>query len=658
VRIFFVILLVNSSILIFHGQDAPITTAATINDPSPGSITVPITVTNFQNIGAISLSLDYDHSVLNFVGGTQNPSIPGWFIITDNDLGNGFHRILMGWYGNSISLPDGSSIMDIEFTYIDGSTTLAWFNQGGSCEYADENANPLNDIPTSDYYINGHVCGTLGSQNPIVGSEEVCQGETGVSYSTQSVTNATGYNWTVPAGAEISNGQNTNAITVNFSDTAVSGIVSVEPFNPCTSGTPEQFSVTVNELPLADAGSDITIPYETSTVLHAASGGTGDFSYNWTPEDLLVDPNLQDVETILLTNSNLFIVRVTDDESFCQNSDSVLVSISGGPLSVTPIAAPPEICFGESSQLFANAGGGSGNYSYSWTSIPPGNPVWSSNLENPVVSPDSSRVYQVEVYDGFTTTDGQTNLEVHSLPTATISGSDTLCGEEATTSLTVDLTGEPPWSFIYSYQSNSIQVDGVTETPYQLTVSDSGSYVLLDVKDSYCSGTTSGLAVVEKYPRPATPTITQDGNLLHSTVAIGNQWYVNGEIIPGATEQNYTANVSGEYFDIVSINSCNSDTSNVIDVTVVNIAGISRDAFSISPNPASDFIRVNWGNCTSKNVQLIFYNSVGQFIDEYEINCSNNKNLKTIDIGHFKNGLYFINLKNGTINDVKKIIVN
>lgn len=644
--------------LILIGQNAPITTAGTLNNPSPGPITVPITVTGFQNIGAISLTLDYDYSVLTFVDGNQNPSIPGWFVITDNDLGNGFHRIIMGWYGSGISLPDNSSIMDIEFTYISGSTTLAWYDQGGSCEYADQDSNPLNDIPTSDYYINGYICGTLGSTNPVVGNTEVCQGETGVAYSTQTVENATGYYWTVPAGVEISNGQNTNAIMVNFSDTAVSGLVTVEPFNPCTSGTSEQITVTVNTLPYAYAGNDTIVPYETSLVLHAAPGGDGDYSYYWTPTELLVDPYFQDVQTILLTTSTLFSVEVTNDASTCVNSDSVLVSISGGPLSASPIAAPPEICVGESSQLYSNAGGGSGNYTYLWTSIPPEDPEWISTLENPIVSPDSSRIYQLQVDDGFTTTDAQTNLEVYALPTAEITGSDTLCGDEATATLTVDLTGEPPWSFIYSYQSNSIQIDSVTENPYSFSVSDSGTYILLDVEDANCNGTTSGFAVIEKYPVPETPVITQDGNDLHSSMAIGNQWYFNGEIIPGATEQNYTANVSGVYFNIVTINSCNSDTSNVINLTLVGVSRIGSTFVKINPNPATGSVQVNWGKCDSEDLRLNFYNSFGQLIVNYEISCTNDKNLKTIDISHFEKGLYFIHLKNGEINEVKKLIVN
>lgn len=202
-RFILLILIVLARLVVAHAQNAPITTAATLNSPEPGSIIVPITVTNFQDIGAISLSLDYDYSVLNYVGGTPNPAFPGWFIINDNNLGDGFHRLIMGWFGSGVSLPDSSSIMDIEFTYISGTTSLAWYDIGGSCEYADVDNQILNDMPTSDYYINGNVCGAIGTPGSITGDSTVCQLESAVFYSTDTIANATAYAWTVPAGASI-----------------------------------------------------------------------------------------------------------------------------------------------------------------------------------------------------------------------------------------------------------------------------------------------------------------------------------------------------------------------------------------------------------------------------------------------------------------------
>jgi hypothetical protein len=643
---------------VFYGQNAPVTTAASENNPAPGSIIIPITVVDFENIGAISLALDYDYSVLNFVHGTPNPGIPGWFIITDNNLGNGFHRLLMGWFGSGVSLPDSSSIMDIEFTYISGTTTLAWYDNGGSCEYADENYDPLNDIPTEDYYINGAVCGSIGMPGPISGDSIVCQATSGVFYSTDTIPNAISYVWTVPSGAVIATGQNTNAITVDYSDTASSGLITVAGVNPCDTGATSQLYVTTNILPVANAGNDTTIPYGTSTTLHAASGGSGSYSYYWTPDELLEDPNVQNPETVILTVSDYFTVEVTNDTTSCRNTDDVLVTITGGPLSVNPVAVPDEICHGDSAQLFANAGGGSGDYTYFWSSNPPDPGLaGQETLPNPLVSPDTSSTYSVDVFDNFTTTTGETELMVHNLPTAFISGGDTLCGDLDSTEITIDLTGVPEWSVIYSNGSSTIQLAGIDTSPYQFNVSDSGTYVVLEVEDVNCVGTASGAAVVQKYPIPETPTITQEGNDLFSDIALGNQWYLDDISISGAVAPSYTAVVDGKYYDIVTINTCVSDTSNIINVVIISVPEKNTNAFRIVPNPAKDHIGINSQHDFSGELKIRIFSISGMYIHEYNIRLDGRKTSQTIDISALSKGLYILQISNEEMNAVSKLVV-
>ena len=71
----------------------------------------------------------------------------------------------------------------------------------------------------------------------ITGIATVCQGQTGISYTVTELNNATGYNWTLPTGATITSGVNTNSIIVNFSITASSGNISVYGTNACGNGT-------------------------------------------------------------------------------------------------------------------------------------------------------------------------------------------------------------------------------------------------------------------------------------------------------------------------------------------------------------------------------------------------------------------------------------
>jgi hypothetical protein len=84
----------------------------------------------------------------------------------------------------------------------------------------------------------------------ITGTDNVCQGQTGVGYSVSAITNATGYIWSLPAGASIAAGANTNSITVDFSAIAVSGNITVQGSNGAGTGTVSpNYAVTVNPLP-------------------------------------------------------------------------------------------------------------------------------------------------------------------------------------------------------------------------------------------------------------------------------------------------------------------------------------------------------------------------------------------------------------------------
>jgi len=639
--LFLILTILLSCNPVILSQNAPVTTAATIGGALPGTITVPVTVTNFNNIGAISLSLDYNYSVLHFLQGTPNPQIPS-FTTIDNDLGNGYHRLVMGWFGSGIALANGSTIMTISFTYISGVTTLAWFDNGPSCEYADGNYNVLNDIPQSTYYINGYVCGGIDNPGPITGDNSVCEGQQGVAYSVAPIINATSYNWTIPPGAIISGGGNTNSIVVDFPAGSTSGIVSVYGVNPCGNGPSSQLPVTVNALPVADAGNDFPIPFGTSTTLYAASGGSGSYSYHWSPEALLINPDVQNPQTVVLYSTTVFSLLVTNLTTLCDNNDEVIVTITGGPLSLNPVAVPDNICAGQTSQLFSNAGGGSGNYTYQWTSNPAGTPPWNSTLANPQVTPDVSTQYLLSVWDGFNTASGSTYVTVNPLPAAVISGGDSLCDNGSTTTLAIGLTGTPPWSFIYSDGVNSFNVSGQTVTPYLIVTSDPGIYTVIFVQDANCIGVPYGSATVSEFPVPATPVISQDGSELISSSCCGNQWYLNGVAIPGAINQTYTPVLIGSYFDIVTLNGCSSDTSNTIIVTIINIDEKKSDHAYFYPNPAIDWVKFLCPVQDCRNVHIRIMNSFGKLVKEFYPDKMAPGNELQLFIGDLAPGFYLV----------------
>jgi hypothetical protein len=133
-----------------------------ILNPQIGSvITVPVKVSNFSDIGTISLRLDYQPAVLNLIGCVPNPSLTGFLV--DGSATPG--RIMASWYSLSgLTLGDETPLFLLSFKYLGGTSPLTWFTANGQCEYTKFNNggySVLNDQPISNYYINGLVSGAV-----------------------------------------------------------------------------------------------------------------------------------------------------------------------------------------------------------------------------------------------------------------------------------------------------------------------------------------------------------------------------------------------------------------------------------------------------------------------------------------------------------------
>ena len=142
----------NSNII--YSQNAPVTTAGAFVT-NETAITIPVTATDFNNIGSCNLKLTYDAAIVTATSITTGPLLGG--SLASNLTVPGV--ITLGWYTYpGVTLPDNTVIFNIDFSKVaPGVSALTWMDDGYSCIYYDGNFNPLNDLPTSAYYINGSV---------------------------------------------------------------------------------------------------------------------------------------------------------------------------------------------------------------------------------------------------------------------------------------------------------------------------------------------------------------------------------------------------------------------------------------------------------------------------------------------------------------------
>jgi len=90
------------------------------------------------------------------------------------------------------------------------------------------------------------IVNPLPGKEPITGPSYVCQGNIEF-YSVSEIANASSYIWTLPKGAIGTS--TTNSISVNYSEMAVSGNISVRGHNDCGDGIDSTLAIIVNPLP-------------------------------------------------------------------------------------------------------------------------------------------------------------------------------------------------------------------------------------------------------------------------------------------------------------------------------------------------------------------------------------------------------------------------
>ena len=157
------------------GGPAPITTIPDIAIECAGdAIAVPVTVTNFNNVGAISLVLSYNFNNLSINPIPVPPGLPeNWDIVFNPALSGAVYGlpsdgvITISYISNTgVNLADGETLFTMNFNYIGANSCpngvvsdLTWSTFSGSCEYAPPglNEDPYTASPFGNYFIDGSV---------------------------------------------------------------------------------------------------------------------------------------------------------------------------------------------------------------------------------------------------------------------------------------------------------------------------------------------------------------------------------------------------------------------------------------------------------------------------------------------------------------------
>lgn len=219
--------------LVASGQ----TLTASIEDQlvNPGLMEVPILISNFNDIGSISMEFSYDPNVLAFAG-FQNSAIAGMMVNGWND--GGIQKVGISWFStvaDGANIPDGV-LVEILFNYISQTTDLEFL---ASCEVVDDAISP--NILTVIY-----TDGNIGPASPVqVSIPDLTNQVAGlvnipidVDFSTQSPEGVSSFTFVINYDNTIINYQSiANATLSNMVVDILPGGISISWLNQGTNGS-------------------------------------------------------------------------------------------------------------------------------------------------------------------------------------------------------------------------------------------------------------------------------------------------------------------------------------------------------------------------------------------------------------------------------------
>jgi hypothetical protein len=130
--------------------------------------------------------------------------------------------------------------------------------------------------------------------------------------------------------------------------------------------------------------------------------------------------------------------------------------------------------------------------------------------------------------------------------------------------------------------------------------------------------------------------------IANASGAVSYQWYLNGNIIPGATASTYTATQSGNYSVKVMNGSGCSKTSLLYALPVDEIAG--EHALEVYPNPTSGLVHIKLTGSDVRIVTVSCYTVTGELVLRRTANPGKGNTDILLDLSAEARGAYQLNI--------------
>lgn len=395
-------------------------------------------------------------------------------------------------------------------------------------------------------------------------------------------------------------------------------------------------------------------------------------SYQWQVNGVNVGTDSPTYTTSTLTNGEIVTCIMTSNMSGVTGnpatSNSVTMTVVPAPSPSVSISASPggSICAGTSVTFTANAVNAGSPPSYQWqlngtnagTNATYSNAtlvngdlitcqvVSSASCASPTTA--SSNIITIVVASSLSP-----SINITALPPGPV------CSGTAVTFTAVPTNGGATPGYQWAVNGGSAGSNSSTFTSSALT---NGAIVNITMTSSLsCANPATAIsnnisAVVNS--TPVTPGISQNGNVLTSSAATGNQWYLNGTPISGATSQTYTITQNGSYTVDVTDNGCTSAVSS--SKTVLNLGILETDNYyflKIHPNPSDGHFNISFKITSRATYTLELKNALGQLVYQEILTDFNGSYSKEINVTDYGKGIYLLSLSNPENLRIKKVMI-
>ena len=526
-------------------------TAAGYSATAVGSYTVTITNSNGCSVTSTAFAVTVNELPSANITGKASFCAGGNTLLTSNASAGSGSITNYQWNLGGVPI-SGATIATYSATAA-GSYTVAITNSHNCSFTSTLYAVTTNALPTASITGTASFCtggNTLLSSNATAGSGSI-----------------TNYQWNLE-GAPIS-----GATAASFSANSVgSYTVTVTNSNGCAF-TSTAFAVTINALPTANISGLTSFCAGGNTLLssNATTGSGSIINYQWNLGGTPISGAISASYSASVAGSYTATIINSHGCSFT----STPFSVSVNTIPTATISGIATFCAGGNTMLSSNAAAGSGSITnYQW------------NLEGTPISGSISSTYTTNAAGSYTVTITNSNgcsftsnafaVTVNALPTASISGTASIC-TFGNTLLSSNATAGSGSITNYQWNLGGSLISGATAASYP--ASTAGSYTATITNNHGCSFTSTPFSVTV-YALPTasisgTASFCTFGNtILTSTATAGSgsitnyQWNLGGTPISGATATTYTATSAGLYTITISNSNGCSFISTAFAVTV------------------------------------------------------------------------------------------